>query len=172
MVAPFFRFFRHLHTVFHSGCIWWWCSNCLEKWCRTSSVQMNISSWSSHRLRPLTYSSVWTEEPGGLQSMESQRVRLDWDTDTYLFQWCSHYLNYSAEGLFHSQRHCLSIWTVDFSKDLGWCLWTYTAGGGYPVNDPLHIHSPLYLMQRRGKGEAKGNATHSSILAWRFPWSV
>ena len=27
---------------------------------------------------------LWTEEPGGLQSMESQRVGHDWVTNTYL----------------------------------------------------------------------------------------
>ena len=38
-----------------------------------------------------THSSVlaqrvpWTEEPGGLQSMGSQRVRLDWVTNTFTF---------------------------------------------------------------------------------------
>ena len=37
-----------------------------------------------------TYSSIlswripWTEEPGGLQSMGSQRVGCDWATNTYL----------------------------------------------------------------------------------------
>ena len=37
-----------------------------------------------------THSSIlawripWTEEPGGLQSMGSQRVRHDWVTNTYL----------------------------------------------------------------------------------------
>ena len=37
-----------------------------------------------------THSSIiawkisWTEEPGGLQSMGSQRVRHDWATNTYL----------------------------------------------------------------------------------------
>ena len=38
-----------------------------------------------------THSSIlawripWTEEPGGLQSMGSQRVRHDWVTDTFTF---------------------------------------------------------------------------------------
>ena len=39
-----------------------------------------------------THSSIlawripWTEEPGGLQSMASQRVRHDWATNTFTFQ--------------------------------------------------------------------------------------
>ena len=40
-----------------------------------------------------THSSIlawripWTEEPGGLQSMESQRVLHDWQTNTFTFQY-------------------------------------------------------------------------------------
>jgi len=32
----------------------------------------------------LAWKISWTEEPGGLQSMGSQRVRHDWVTNTYL----------------------------------------------------------------------------------------
>ena len=32
----------------------------------------------------LAYKISWTEEPGGLQSLGSQRVRYDWATNTYL----------------------------------------------------------------------------------------
>ena len=41
-----------------------------------------------------TYSSIlawrilWTEEPGGLQSMGSQRVRHDWATNTFTLSLC------------------------------------------------------------------------------------
>ena len=31
----------------------------------------------------LAWRILWTEEPGGLQSMESQRVRHDWMTNTH-----------------------------------------------------------------------------------------
>ena len=33
----------------------------------------------------LAWRIPWTEEPGGLQSTESQRVRQDWETNTSLF---------------------------------------------------------------------------------------
>ena len=33
----------------------------------------------------LAWTSPWREEPGGLQSMDSQRVRLDWAHTQYLF---------------------------------------------------------------------------------------
>ena len=35
----------------------------------------------------LSGESPWTEEPGGLQSMGSQRVRQDWATKRYLQHW-------------------------------------------------------------------------------------
>ena len=35
----------------------------------------------------LAWSIPWTEEPGGLQYMESQRVGHDWVTNTFTFQW-------------------------------------------------------------------------------------
>ena len=33
----------------------------------------------------LAWRIAWTEEPGGLQSMASQRVRQDWTTDALTF---------------------------------------------------------------------------------------
>ena len=48
-----------------------------------------------------THSSVlawvipWTEEPGGLQSMGSQRVRYDWVTDTFTFSYTWYHLPFS-----------------------------------------------------------------------------
>ena len=33
----------------------------------------------------LAWEIPWTEEPGGLQSMEWQRVRYNWATDTFTF---------------------------------------------------------------------------------------
>ena len=33
----------------------------------------------------LAWQIPWTEEPGGLQSMESQRVENDWVTNTFRF---------------------------------------------------------------------------------------
>ena len=50
-----------------------------------------------------TYSSIfawkipWTEEPGGLQSMGSQRVRHNWPTEHA----CMHAINYKVVGISH-----------------------------------------------------------------------
>ena len=35
----------------------------------------------------LAWRIPWTEEPGGLQSMESQRVGHNWATNTLNFEW-------------------------------------------------------------------------------------
>ena len=35
----------------------------------------------------LVWRIPWTEEPGGLKSMRSQRVRHDWVTNSFLFLW-------------------------------------------------------------------------------------
>ena len=36
----------------------------------------------------LAWRILWTEEPGGLQSMRSQRVGHDWASNMFLFSWC------------------------------------------------------------------------------------
>ena len=74
--------------------------------------------WSLHWEDPLeketaTYSSIlawkisWTEEPGGLQSVRSQRVRHDWATNTYLLT--SHSLVWSWANDLASFWPCLFI---------------------------------------------------------------
>ena len=69
-------------------------SNMLPLWlsgkesaCNAGDIGSNAGSgWSSGEGNgnPLQYSCLgnpWTEEPGGLQSMESQKVRCDWATE-------------------------------------------------------------------------------------------
>ena len=36
----------------------------------------------------LTWRILWTKEPGGLQSLETQRVGHDWVTNTFTFHFC------------------------------------------------------------------------------------
>ena len=83
-----------------------------------------------------THSSIlaWkisgTEEPGGLQSMGSQRVGHDWVPPTYLpFLW--------ASPVAQMVKNLSAMWEA-----LG-------------QEDPLE----------------KEMATHSSVLAWRIPWT-
>ena len=46
----------------------------------------------------LAWRIPWTEEPGGLQSMGSQRVRHDWATNTYIMHKVNFYLEKSLWG--------------------------------------------------------------------------
>ena len=95
-----------------------------------------------------TYSSIlackipWTEESGGLQSMQSQRVRHDWAVSPQCLVW-----------------HCLvgnDFWVslvAQMVKNLPAVQETWVRSLGW--EDPLE----------------KGTAPHSSILAWRIPWT-
>ena len=47
----------------------------------------------------LAWRMPWTEEPGGLQSMRSQRVRHNWATNTFTFKGQIHILSFWADVL-------------------------------------------------------------------------
>ena len=85
----------------------------------------------------------WTEKPGRLQSMGSQRVRHDWATSLSL----SFTMNIGVR---------VSFWASLVAQPVKnppamWKTWVRSLG----QEDPLE----------------KGKATHSSILAWRIPWT-
>ena len=60
-----------------------------------TSITVMLALWYTYNLEKemATHSSMlawripWTEEPGGLQSMGSQRVRHDWATNTHMCNW-------------------------------------------------------------------------------------
>ena len=64
-----------------------------------------------------TYTSIlawripWTQEPGGLQSVGSQRVGHDWATNTH-----THTHTHT-----HTQKMALQSWTVSKEEQLKWC---------------------------------------------------
>ena len=72
----------------------------------------------------LSWEIPWTEEPGGLQSMGSQRIGQDW-----------------ASLVVQRLKHLPAMWQT-WVQSLGW-------------EDPLE----------------KEMETHSSILAWKIPWT-
>ena len=65
-----------------------------------------------------THSSIlawripWTEEPGRLQSMRSQRVRHNWAANTFTFM-----MKYDGGGLV--AKSCPLIWNIVITKQLG-----------------------------------------------------
>ena len=62
-----------------------------ETWVRSLGQEDPLEKGMATHSSILAWRIAWTEEPGGLQSMGSQRVRHDWATDTstlYMFLWC------------------------------------------------------------------------------------
>ena len=81
----------------------------------------------------LTWRIPWTKEPGGLQSMGSQRIRYDWVTNIFTFG--------AISLVTQTMKNLLAMWET----------WIWSWG----QEDALE----------------KGMDTHSSILAWRIPWT-
>ena len=66
-------------------------SNSKESVCKAGDLVRSLGWEDPLEKRMATYSSIlawripWTEEPGGLQSTESQRIRHNWTTNTFTF---------------------------------------------------------------------------------------
>ena len=130
-----------------------------------------------------THSSVlawripWTKEPGGLQSTELQRVRQDWVTNTHTHT--------------HTHTHTQQLWIKLLP-----ILNAYKQGQrpmladpcGYPWLELLLSSLRISLMAQMVKNLPtmqetqvrslsqedsleKEKAIHSTILAWRIPWT-
>ena len=97
----------------------------------------------------VTHSSIlawripWMEKPGRLQTMGSQRVGHDWATSLSL----SFTMNMGVHVSFWASL----VAQLVKNPPAMWKTWVRSLG----QKDPLE----------------KGKATHSSILAWRIPWT-
>ena len=56
-----------------------------ETWVRSLGQEDPLEKGMATHSSILAWRIPWTQEPGGLQSMESQRVRHDWKTNTFTF---------------------------------------------------------------------------------------
>ena len=118
----------------------------------------------------LAWRIPWTEEPGKLQSMGSQRVRHDWMTNTFTslsrciwLLFCKKYylmfIPKMASLCFINTKMnptALLLWAsvvVQMVKNLPAMqeMWVWSLGGEDPLEREI--------------------ATHSSILAWEIPWT-
>ena len=135
----------------------------------------------------LAWKIPWTEEPGRLQSMGSLTVRHDWATSLSLFTFM------------HWWRKCnpLQCFCLENPRDGGAC-WAAVYGVTQSrtrlkqLSSSSSIYPPQYswtsLVAQMVKNLPamretwvrslvwedpleKGMATHSSILAWRIPWT-
>ena len=106
-----------------------------ETWVRSLGWEDPLEKEMAIHSRTIAWKIPWTEEPGRLQSMGSQRVRHNWVTS----------LIHSLTGasLVAQLVKNLPAMQETWAQSLGW-------------EDPLE----------------KGKATHSSILAWRIPWTT
>ena len=108
--------------------------------------------------RILAWESPWTEELGGLQSMGSQKVREDLATkestcnagDPRLIPGLG---RATGEEIGYSLQYSWTSLLAQTVKNPSAMLETWIRSLG--LKDPLE----------------KGTATHSSILAWRIPWT-
>ena len=110
------------HATHENGCVYLF-NFCFIAWASLVAQSVkNLPAVQETRVQSLgwedplekkmaTHSSIlawkisWTEEPGGLQSMGSQRVGHDWATNTYLLYWLCQNL-----WLCGSQKNCVKFW--------------------------------------------------------------
>ena len=91
----------------------------------------------------LAWKLSWTEEPGGLQSMESQRVWHNWATNTYLLPW---------------QK---LLWVVDYVQNI-WQKTDLRAERSHITCPPSH---PGWLQSKRRTVTSVGEEAEKSELA-------
>ena len=97
--------------------IWVWSLGQEDPLEEDTAIQSSVLNW---RI-------PWTEEPGGLQSVEPQRIRLDWVTDTLAF--CS--VPRTVMGVFNwstvDLQCCVSFWrtTKWFSDTCKYIKYTF-----------------------------------------------
>ena len=119
----------------------------------------------------LAWKIPWMEEPGRLQSMGLQRVRHDWATSLHFTRFRAHpnpmwpYLNLirPVKVLF------LNKVTVTESH-----FWQHWIGASCVAQSVKHLPAMQEAwVQFLGQEDPleKEMATHSSILAWRIPWT-
>ena len=112
-----------------------------------------------------THSSIlawripWSEEPGGLHSMGSQRVGHDWATS---FSLSFHFNFFYIYLLFFL---CVCVFFFNLPEVFFWIF----PGGS--VKHPTMWENQVQSLGREDLLE-KEMATHSGILAWKIPWMV
>ena len=134
----------------------------------------------------LAWKIPWTQEPGRLPSMRLHRVGHDWSDFTFTF----HFHAVEKERATHSS---VIAWRIPGTGEPGGLPsmgshrvrhdWSDLAAAavlnwGFPSGSAvknLPVMQELQEIQVQSLGQEdpleKGMATHSSILAWRIPWT-
>ena len=131
----------------------------------------------------LAWKIPWTEEPGRLQSMGSQRVGHNWATSFHSL----HTLSLEKEMATHSS---ILAWRIPWTEEPGgprstgsqrvghhWSDWASTPVFlGFPwaqlVKNPPAMQETWVQSLGWEDPLEKRKATHSSIVAWRTPWTA
>ena len=128
-----------------------------ETWVRSLGREDLLEKEMATHSSILTWEIPWTEEPGGLQSLGSQRIGHNWTTCT-----APHYSFTFIKRLFSSSS--LSAITVVSSAYLRASLVAQMV-----KNLPAMQETQLWSLGWEDPLE-KEMATHSSILTWEIPW--
>ena len=133
----------------------------------------------------LAWKIPWTEEPGRLQSMGSLRLGHDWATSLSLFTFMHWRRKWQPTPLF------LPGESQGQGSLVGCCLWGRTkldmtegdlaaaaAAAGFPGGTNGQEHACQCSRHKKRVWSLGGEdpleesmATHSTILAWRIPWT-
>ena len=126
----------------------------------------------------LAWRILWTEEPGGLQSMGSRRVRHDFTFTFHFHALEKEMATHSAflPGKSYGQRslagynpwgHKEFVMTEATEHIVLWASLVAQLVKNLPAMQETWVQSLGWedLLE-------KGTATHSSILAWRIPWDL
>ena len=160
-----------------------------------------VYSWNILEYEMATHSSIlawkipWTETPDRLPSMESQRVRHDWVTEhIHIHSWnidnWQKILIKNYNDLYYCHGASLITQLVKNPPAmqeapvwfLGWedlwkkDRWLIPVFLGFHCGSAGKESTVMWETWIRSLGSEdpleKGRATHSSILAWRIPWTV
>ena len=135
----------------------------------------------------LTWEIPWIEDPSGLQSMGSQRVRHEWATEharrecKTVFQvlrgrglyeniWVRYFPKLKHRPYFFYCSRISSYWILLEADSLvGLGVSTRTLVAQMIKNLPAMLETRVWSLGQEDP-LGKGRASHSSILAWRIPW--
>ena len=121
----------------------------------------------------LAWKISWVEEPGRLQSMRSLRVGHDWTISFSLFTFMHCRRKWQPTPVFlpgESQGQGSLVGCHLWGRRVrhNWSNFSSSSSrSSYPYLDPIWISWLLWVPEP----QSMGMAAHSSILAWRFPWT-
>ena len=125
----------------------------------------------------LVWSIPWTEEPGRLQSMGSQESDMtEWLWLHLISLWSNEYWYFDLwfvclfENCFVYLEVLSSPTAEALLEDFENYIWVSLVA--QLVKNPPAVRETWVLSMGWEDPLEKGKATHSSILAWKFPWTV